>query len=168
VKVILRVKGPDVKLQDAGSGKVEAGALPLRSVHAWYLAPLFAGTAVCSGTLISVGLASTPMPRARLVLPLSACAAVVTLPFWLGGPAVWRLNQSAGRAYLEPCAKELRALLDEIRSEQGGRQAMTASHSYPSTLSGISSPQRLPQTITMSISMDVVPMPYTQTPASLE
>ena len=33
------MKDPDVKLQDAGSGKVEAGALPLRSAHAWYLAP---------------------------------------------------------------------------------------------------------------------------------
>lgn len=130
MKVILGVKDPDVKLQDAGSGKVETGALLLRSVHAWYLAPLFAGTVVWSGTLISVGLASTPMPRALLVLTLSASAAVVALPFWLGGSAVWRLNQSAVRAYLQPYTKELRALLDEIPSEQGGRQPMTAPHSY--------------------------------------
>lgn len=130
MKAIIRVKDPDVKLQNTASGKVKAGALPLRSMHALYLAPVFAGTAAWSETRNSVGLASTPMPHARLVLPLSACAAVVTLAILLGGSAVWRLNQAAGRAYLEPYAEELRALLDEIRSEPGERQAMTASHSY--------------------------------------
>lgn len=130
MKVILRVKDPDVKLQDAGSGKVETGALPLRSAHAWYLALPSAGTAVWSGTLISVGLASTPMPRAPLVLTLSVSAAAVTLPFWLGDPAVSRLNQSAGRVYLGPYAKEPRALLDEISSKNGGRPAMAAAHTY--------------------------------------
>ncbi len=97
--------------------KVEAEIRLLGSVRSWYLAPLFAGTAVWSGTLISVGLASAPISRARLAAALAACAAITALVFWLAGWVVWKLNRTAVRTHLEPYAAELRALLNEIRSE---------------------------------------------------
>ena len=97
--------------------KVEAEIRLLDSVRSWYLAPLFAGTAVWSGALVYVGLASAPIPQPRLVLALVACAAVLALVFWLAGWVVWKLNQTAVETHLEPYAAELRALLDEIRSE---------------------------------------------------
>lgn len=100
--------------------KVEAEIRLLRSVRSWYLAPLFAGTAVWSGTLVSVGLASAPISRARLAAALAACAAITALVFWLAGWIVWKLNRTAVGTHLDPYAAELRALLDEIRSEAEG------------------------------------------------
>lgn len=107
---------PLVEWLEAEAHKVDVEIDLLDSVRSWYIAPLFAGAAIWSGILVATGLASTPIPRARLVAVLAICAALMALVFWLTGWGVWKLNQIAVRKHLQPYAEELRALLDEIRS----------------------------------------------------
>jgi hypothetical protein len=106
-----------VEWLDAEARKVEAEIHLLRSVRSWYVAPIFAGSAVWFGILVSLGLASLPIPRARLVLALALLTALSALIFLIGGWAVWKLNQYGVTRYLEPYLKELRELLDEIQTE---------------------------------------------------
>jgi hypothetical protein len=106
-----------VEWLEAETRKVEAEIHLLRSVRSWYIAPIFAGGAVWFGILVSLGLASLPIPRARLVLALALVAAISALIFWIGGWAVWKLNQYGVTRYLEPYLKELHELPDGIRPE---------------------------------------------------
>jgi hypothetical protein len=106
---------PLVAWLEAESHKVDAEIDLLRSVRSWYLAPLLGGAAVWSGILMATGLASAPIPRARLIAVFAVCSAIMALIFWVVGWAVWKLNQTAVRTHLQPYAEELSALLDEIR-----------------------------------------------------
>jgi hypothetical protein len=106
-----------VEWLEAEVRKVEAEIRLLRSARTWYVAPLFAGAAVWCGILVSLGLASLPMPRARLVLALALFALIEGLIFSVVGWVVWKLNQCGVTRYLEPYLKELRELLDDIRPE---------------------------------------------------
>jgi hypothetical protein len=96
--------------------KAEANIRLLKSVGSWYIAPLFAGATVWSGILVTTGLASLPLSRTRLALALGACAAISGLVLAVVGWAVWKLNRHAVATHLEPYARELRSLLDDIQS----------------------------------------------------
>jgi hypothetical protein len=107
---------PLVDWLETEARKIEAEIELLRSVRRWYVAPLFAGTAVWGGILVSLGLASLPMPRARLALALALVVLMVGVIFSAVGWAVWKLNQFGIARYLQPYALELREALREART----------------------------------------------------
>jgi hypothetical protein len=111
---------PDVPLSDWLEGelrRVAAEARLLRSVRSWYVAPLALGATFWGVILVSQGLLSLPLSRARVVLAVGFC-----LVSWAGmfGLLAWglgKLNRAAAEKHLEPHAEELRRLLDDLRSE---------------------------------------------------
>ena len=110
---------PDLPLAawlEAELHKVEAESRLLLSVRSWYVAPIAFSATIWGTLVVSQGLASLPISRARFVLAMSLCLVLSVGMFAAIAWGLGKLNRSVAERFLAPHADELRRLLDDLRS----------------------------------------------------